>query len=340
MLKTFELSDAMEKLIHERYTDAIKAEALRCFHIKEEELKPLGGFESFLYEYPRDGEAAVLRVSHTARYSLLPMLGELDFLRYLREHGANVASSLSSPAGSLLEAIDDGHDGQFLVTAFEKAAGGHQRGDWSDEFMQHYGETIGRLHRLSSSYTPSNPDWTRSSWDAPKALNYDEWLLGFDAEVHEKFRANLAYIRALPKDSQSYGMIHQDAHAGNFYVQDGKITLFDFADCCYGYFVNDIAMVLLYSITGQPKADPAAFIRHFFSQFWKGYAKEFSLQKRWLSELPYFFKLREIDLYAVIERDTNWRNGESAWLTNFMTSRRERILNELPYIDVDFAELA
>jgi Ser/Thr protein kinase RdoA (MazF antagonist) len=330
----------MEKLIHERYTDAIKAEALRRFHIKEEDLKALGGFESFLYEYPRDGKAAVLRVSHTARYSLLPMLGELDFLRYLGEHRANVAAPLPSPSGTWLEAIDDGQDGQFLVTAFEKAAGAHQRSDWSDEFMQHYGETMGRLHRLSSGYSPSNPDWTRGTWDAPKALNYDEWLLGFDAEVHEKFLANLAYLRALPQDSQSYGMIHQDAHAGNFYVQDGKITLFDFADCCYGYFVNDVAMVLFYLLTDQPKADPAAFIRHFFSQFWKGYSKEFSLEKRWLRELPYFFKLREIDLYAVIERDMDWRNGKNAWLSNYMQGRREKIMNNLPYIDVDFAELA
>lgn len=330
----------MEKLIHDRYTDALKAEALRRFAVNESELKPLGGFESFLYEYPRNGESAVLRVSHTARYSLLPMLGELDFLRYLREHGANVAAPLQSPNGSWLEAIDDGQGGQFLVTAFEKAKGSHQRGDWSDEFMQHYGETLGRLHRLSSSYQPSNPDWMRSTWDAPKAINYDDWLLGFDAEVHQKFSANLAYLRALPKDSQSYGLIHQDAHAGNFYVHEGQITLFDFADSCYGYFVNDIAMVLFYALTGQPKADPAAFVSHFFKQFWQGYSKEFSLEKRWLSEIPYFFKLREIDLYAVIERDTTWRTDGNAWLSTYMEDRRERILNELPYVDVDFADLA
>jgi amicoumacin kinase len=330
----------MEKLIHDRYTDAIKAEALRRFAIKEDELKPLGGFESFLYEYPRDGESAVLRVSHTARYSLLPMLGELDFLRYLRQHGANVAAPLPSPTGSWLEAIDDGHGEQFLVTAFEKAAGGHINWDWSDEFIQHYGESIGRLHRLSSSYSPSNPDWTRASWDAPKALNYDAWLLGFDPEVHKKFSANVAYIRALPKDSQSYGLIHQDAHSGNFYIHEGRITLFDFADCCYGYFVNDISMVLFYSLTGQLRPDPAAFMRHFFSQFWKGYSKEFQLEKRWLSEIPYFFKLREIDLYAIIERDTQWRTEGNAWLSRYMEGRREKIMNNVPYVDVDFAELA
>ena len=98
-------------------------------------------------------------------------------------------------------------------------------------------------------------------------------------------------------------------------------------------------MVLLYAITNRPNAEPASYSRHFFPLFWKGYSKEFQLEKRWLSEMPYFFKLREIDLYAVIERDTNWRTDGNAWLSNYMEGRRERILNELPYVDVDFAEL-
>jgi amicoumacin kinase len=261
---------------------------------------------------------------------------ELDFLHYLGEAGANIAAPLPSPSGKLLEVIEDGQGGEFLATAFEKAKGDHMRGEWSDAFMQHYGVTIGKLHRLSSAYVPSNPSYTRNTWDTGTALNYDSWLLDFDAEVHAKFSANLAYLRALPKEKGAYGLIHQDAHGGNFFVHEGLITLFDFADSAYGYYINDIAMVLFYALTGKPKEDPAAFTRHFFHQFWQGYCSEFSLDKKWLRELPYFFRLREIDLYAILERDTDWRNESNQWAKIYMEGRRERILNDVPYVEVEF----
>src|SRR5262245_59434927 len=122
----------MEKLIHNRYSEDIQAEALRRFAIEKDELKPLGGFESFIYEYSSNGTQAILRVSHSSRYGRLAMLGELDFLSYLRQHGANIAAPLPSPNGSLLEAIDDGYGEQFLVSSFEKAAGGRHQGEWTD----------------------------------------------------------------------------------------------------------------------------------------------------------------------------------------------------------------
>ena len=59
----------MEQVIRDRYSDEIKAEVLKRFEIAEADLKPVGGFESFIYEYPRNGEATILRVSHSARYT-------------------------------------------------------------------------------------------------------------------------------------------------------------------------------------------------------------------------------------------------------------------------------
>ena len=174
-------------------------------------------------------------------------------------------------------------------------------------------------------------------------MNYDAWLLNFDAEVHQKFSANRAYLRALPKTAESYGLIHQDAHAGNFFVHEGQITLFDFADACYGYFINDIAMVLFYALTqaeAELKMTRLHLALHFFQQFWQGYrSAEFNLDPVWLKELPYFFKLREMDLYAVIERDTEWRTLGNAWLSNYMEGRREKILSDVPFVEVDFATL-
>ena len=146
----------------------------------------------------------------------------------------------------------------------------------------------------------------------------------------------MAYLEALPQDAESFGMIHQDAHAGNFFVDDnGQIMLFDFDDCLYGHFVYDLAMVLFYAVTNREDADE--FAPMFWEAFWRGYCEENKLDDVWLKEIPHFMKLREIDLYAVLTRD--YAPGEWAgdsWSGTFMNGRLARIEQGIPYISMTF----
>ena len=149
----------------------------------------------------------------------------------------------------------------------------------------------------------------------------------------------MQHIHALPKDNDSYGLIHQDAHAGNFFVdENGNITLFDFDDCVYGWFVYDIAMVVFYMVTNHP--DPVGFGTTFWPHFWSGYQQENDLDPAWLAEMPAFFKLREVDLYAVIHRSFDVENLTDEWVAAFMDGRRQHIEQNIPYLDIDFTGLA
>lgn len=330
----------MEKHIIDRYTDDIKAQIWEGFGIDQTKLKDLGGFESFMYECEMNGEARILRVSHSDRYSSPQIHGELDFLRYLGENAANVAAPYLSPQGNLVEAFDDGQGGEYLVSLFQKALGGHMQGEWTDEFIQHYGETMGRLHRLTVDYEPSNAEWTRLKWNDPEILNYLDWLADFDAEAHAKSLKNIAYIKTLPKNDKNYGLIHQDAHSGNLFVHEGRITLFDFADACYAHFMHDIALVMFYALSGDVP-DKVAYTAHFMPKFLEGYRREFEYDPKELANIPHFMRSREIDLFAIIQRDLpDWETMGDAWLTRMMDGRRENILAEQPFVDFDFSRLA
>lgn len=329
----------MEQHIIQRYTDAIKAQIWQRFKIDEATLKELDGFESFIYEYEYEDEARILRVSHSDRYSSNQIHGEIDFLRYLDANGANVAGVYLSSQGHPVEIFADGHGGEYLVSSFRKAPGAHL-GQWSEEFMQHYGETIGRLHRLSKDYRPAKEEWTRLHWDNPEMLNYLDWLQARDAELYASQEKLVAYLHNLPRDDKSYGLIHQDAHGGNFFVHKGKITLFDFADACYAWYAMDVALVLFYALSS-PREDTIAFTEQFMRNFLLGYRREFDLDSKWLAEIPYFMRQREIDLWAFIERDIpNWRTMDDGWITRMMTGRREAILEERPFVDFNFSSLA
>jgi Ser/Thr protein kinase RdoA (MazF antagonist) len=330
----------MEARIKERYDDAILQEAMRRYGIAGDQIHLLDGFESFIYEYERGGEPFILRLAHSIRRSESLIQGEVDWINHLAAGGASVARAVRSEQGNLVEGIDDGRGGCFLSTAFVKARGKPPgREEWNEGFFQIYGQLLGRMHALTRGYRPADPSWQRPHWDDPEMLEVERLLPGSQVKVRERYRALMEHLHALPTSTRSYGLIHQDAHAGNLFV-DGKgtTTLFDFDDCAYSWFTNDVAIVLFYAVMGAQ--DAPAFTRTFMAHFLQGYRQEDQIDAVWLKEIPHFLKLREIDLYAVIHRSFDVDNLDDPWCANYMQGRRQKIEDDVPYIEFDFESLA
>ncbi|MBK8986509.1 MAG: phosphotransferase [Chloroflexi bacterium] len=328
----------MEQIIRDRYSPGILEEARRRYGVAPDDITLLDGFESFIYAFRHHGADYILRLGHNHRRSPDLVRAEVDWINYLAARGAGVAQATLSENGELVELIADGAGGHFLATAFVKAAGGPvwQMGGWTEAFNLAYGRLLGRIHALSKMYRPSNPAWRRPQWDDP--INNDVYaaLSQEESAVAERYRAVFDHLLALPRTPDGYGMIHQDAHTGNLFVdENGRITLFDFDDCVYGHFAYDLAMVLFYAIVN--REDAATFAQMFWPQFWRGYCEENALDGRWLEEIPFFMKLREIDLYAVLLRDVGLEGIEAhPWTAQFMRGRRERIENDIPCLAVDW----
>jgi Ser/Thr protein kinase RdoA (MazF antagonist) len=113
----------VEQQIKDRYTDAVLQEAMRCYGVANGQVRPLDAFKSFIYEFERDSQSYILRIGHTLRKSEALVLGEVDWINYLAAGGVSVARAVPSESGKLVEAVDDGQGGQFLVTAFVRAQG-------------------------------------------------------------------------------------------------------------------------------------------------------------------------------------------------------------------------
>lgn len=330
----------MEQRIKDRFSDEILEEAAARYGVAMGALRLLDGFESYIYEYSKGPSEYILRISHSIRRSEDLIQAEIDWINYLAQGGASVAAAIPSENDGWVEAIDDGRGGRFLATAFVKVQGRSpdERG-WSPALYGTYGRLLGRMHALSRGYVPGNSAWGRPHWDDPIMLEVEKFLPAGDTGVRMRFRALMAALGKLPRDKTSYGLIHQDAHGGNLLISDAEdIVLFDFDDCAYSWFANDIAIVLFYISMGAE--DPVAFTREFMRHFLDGYRKENRLEKEWISEIPQFLKLREIDLYAVIHRSYDVENLDDPWCERYMRGRKKRIESGVPYIDLDFAALA
>ncbi len=75
----------VDKHTRDIFTDDILSAALRCYNIDPISLQLLGGFESFIYAFTRDGKEYILRLSHSMRFSLEMIEAEVDWVNYLSE---------------------------------------------------------------------------------------------------------------------------------------------------------------------------------------------------------------------------------------------------------------
>jgi Ser/Thr protein kinase RdoA (MazF antagonist) len=335
----------MDKQLKDKFNDAILQEAMRRYDITADQIHPLHGFENFIYEFRRGRDAYVLRLNHTMRRSVPMICGEVDWINYLAAGGASVAKAVPSPAGNLVELIDDGQGGFFLATAFVKAPGKPPwEAGWTPERYETYGRLIGRMHALTKQYEPPDSAWKRGDSEEEIAEEIKDFLPASEALALQKYQVLMDHVRTLPKDRDSYGLIHYDAHEANIFIaEDGTITLFDFDDMGYNWFIGDIAMVVFYKVTDLEDRIPdrIAHTREFMPHFLHGYSQENQLDPAWLKEIPIFLKLREILLYAVIHRSLDVNNlDDSPWIAHFMNGRKHKIEQDIPYIDFDFESLA
>lgn len=322
----------MDPIIKARFNEDILQQALHCFEADPGSVKLLDGFESIIYEFDRGGQSYILRLGHSGRRNEALIQAEVDWINYLHDGGAGVARAVVSSSGRLVERFPDGAGQDFLATVFVKASGRiPRREDWSAGLYQLYGELMGRMHALAKTYPrPASP---RYHWNAKINMHVDEWLPPEEHLAAERYYEILDHINDLPVNAEGYGMIHQDAHSGNFFFdpEARKITMFDFDDCCYGHFIYDIAMVIFYHAMWRDQN--TEFMTFFLGNFFSGYRRMNRLDPSWLSGLPYFIRLREVDLYAALLHSmTPEEIAADAWTARYMQGRRESIINRAPFI--------
>src|SRR5689334_8459083 len=139
----------MDQRIRDRYNDTILRQAMQRYGIANGQIRPLDAFESFIYTFERGERAYILLIGHTLRKSEVLIRGEVDWINYLAAGGVSAAKAILSETGQLVETVDDGQGGQFLVTAFEQALGQPPWELWTPTLYESYGRLLGSMHMLA-----------------------------------------------------------------------------------------------------------------------------------------------------------------------------------------------
>lgn len=239
---------------------------------------------------------------------------EMDFIDYLAENNISVAKPLKTVNNELVLTTQEiGVD--FNITAFEMVGGcfwnKNDPDKWNDRIFFNWGKTMGDMHRLAKSYKSTNRYKVPDIFDR----NYTGWGAFFDClkvypAVYKVTEDLLAQIIDLPKDKDSYGLIHCDLHPYNFYIDVDKINIFDFNDNIYAWFALDIGIALFHGLDWGRKDDAGNdYSVAIIDNFLKGYLSANYLSNFWLSKIPMFMKYRQIwfDVERMDDNQKDWK---------------------------------
>ena len=321
----------------------VLATAARLFGTSKERLGKFDDSEgcvNLVYQFDCDGQPRILRISYNSERPVELIHAELHFVNYLAEGGVRVSRPVPSVNGNLIEVIP-AQGIPFKSVSFVKGKGmrmpdnnyRYREGVPMQEYFQNWGQVLGQMHRLAKTYQPLSesirrPEWF--TWEDAHGFPYGERL----PVIHEKYNQLIAELHALPKDVNSYGLIHNDFNDGNFTVDygNGDITVFDFDDSCYFWFMFDLACAWESGV-GWARSSPLEkrkdFMRRYFEHVMAGYTRENTLSDEWLARLPLFLRLiqmQELTYYA------QYLNGSDEEIQAGLRYKIRCIENDIPYL--------
>ncbi|WP_314589823.1 phosphotransferase [Paenibacillus terrigena] len=327
----------MEQQVKELMNDQLLDQAAITFGLRLSDLQVIGGFQNFVYEYEKNGKNYIFRMTHSSHRNANQVRGELEWIQYLYDHGVSVSRPIPSQHDRLVEVIEQ-EDSYFIITSFEKALGKkifYPECMNNDSLSELCGEMTGQIHELSKRYVPSGKSITRHHWTDNYYLTHmKKFIPSHQYEIFEGFGQLTNQINLLNKEAR-YGLIHGDINVANFMLDHNKITLFDFDECQYSWYVEDIAIQLFYMVyvvlndSIQERNNQA---RRFLHHFLKGYERHTAMDSESLHNIGLFLRLRELIVYIGMHRSFDLTNLDD-WTSTYIQESRVRLEKGIPIVE-------
>ncbi|AMV18481.1 phosphotransferase enzyme family protein [Planctomyces sp. SH-PL14] len=313
----------------------------RPFGFQADELRWIRSSQNHVYECGSPDDPAVLRVSSGRSRTLAEVEAELDWIENLARQDVPVCRARLSSEGQRCHVVSiDGKD--YLVVCFDRAPGrAVEIADLTPEFHARLGEVTARLHAAVFDDRTAAADSTsaRAPWHASRLLNGD--IERYTAASVGGFRAAARSLvaRLAPQVEHRLGLLHADISFSNVFVDDGRLTLFDFDNCEHGPIEQDFATILYDSIYCRllnrvPADELAARIGERWDAFLAGYRGVRPHVEIDADLLRQFLILREAIIYTHYCRTVDLAAVRESFREGMDEMRRNVEAGATPVLDV------
>lgn len=328
--------------IYEAYLSPLVSELYGLEGYETSLINAHAGGRNVVYNCEKEGVSAkILRIAYLNDRSREDLLGEVEYIQYLFEHGGSVSNVISSRKGNLLEEITHNNH-SFFICLFEKARGKmlvenhyqYREGVPITEYYYNCGKVLGKLHQLSKGYAPVHRRY--SFFDKYNVEYIDNLIPGTLPLLKEKMVELLKTLEGLDKSSESFGMVHFDYNDGNYMIDfdTGQITVFDFDNSCFCWYMYDLANVWMLGL-GWIQFEPDAvkrqdFMDDYFKTVLEGYTSESQIEDSMLNNLSLFIQItlmeNIIDAFEVMRN-----NGEEPECDEELSYLIKCLEDDIPY---------
>jgi len=256
-----------------------------------------GGRNTIFVIENREGEKRVLRISTLEDRTEEDYLAETEFIYYLAENGASVANVIPSENGRFVE-----HIGDIFSSLFEYAPGmlisdnGYRYRDGVplEEYFFNTGKTLGKIHALSKKYHPIHrrPQY----FDKYNMAYIDRLIPDTYMDLKDAISRRLDSFASLPRDNNSYGLVHFDFSDGNYHIDmdTGRITVFDFDNCIHCWYMFDLANLWTHGVGWfqlEEVDKRRSGMKKYFDAVLSGYRSETNISDEMMEQLPLFIDM-------------------------------------------------
>lgn len=285
-----------------------------------------------IYPFEYEGETRLLRFAPKTEKLKSNILAELDFIAYLRDNRYGVLESAASKHDEeLVEARTPW--GEYYASVFKRVSGVQiSNTDFSDAILFSYGKALGRLHHLSSQYTPGQ----FKRWSHSDVLDWmQEVLMDFPEKSAALREVSLLrdYFASIPTSPNLYGLVHYDFEYDNvFYDDESKsCNVIDFDDAMYHWYAMDIEQAL-HSLQD---CIPSEIFNRKKQCFMDGYVTEYGIPSDLEEILPACRRFANLYGYVRTLRSIaeKW-DHEPEWMTDL----REELEEGLKEESIDFGK--
>jgi Ser/Thr protein kinase RdoA (MazF antagonist) len=248
---------------------------------------------NFIYGVGRNDTRRFLRFADATERRRDEIDAEVSLVAWLAAEGVAVAAPIASRTGHLVETIET-EAGTFHAVLFDGLAGEHPDIETlTEDDYGLWGAALGRLHAMTR-LLPASLVAARSSWRDDFATVRRSTPPQAASLLAELDRAEVL-LDSLPRDADSYGLIHGDFELDNLLWRSETIGIVDFDDCAHHWYAADIAFALRDLFAGE--AGPIAPV---FAAFVAGYRTHHGVSDAMLATVPFFVRLAELVGYGRI----------------------------------------
>ncbi|MBL8024850.1 MAG: phosphotransferase [Fibrobacteres bacterium] len=308
------------KLTEDYWTPIIKTleDTFKVFQVKFIQYSRNAVFQAFYNNAP-----VILRLKAYSETVKSQILAELEWIEFLSHEGLPVCTAIKVN-NEILHEIDFNNE-KYCCVVFKKAKGRNIiPTDFGAKYFTAIGALAGKMHSITNHFSATG--LKRKKWHESSFLTHElsEFLPEGNERIREITIKLISELKDIPRNMDNYGLIHADMYHNNLFINENDLSLFDFDNCEYGYFANDISTTFHDSsftyMRKKIKGDLGRacfygselkdFQKMLGESFFDGYTKFHSLSNQDIAYLKSFYKLREIVVY--VHHNTIWNESKAA----------------------------